>query len=237
MARSCNFRPGDTVVVLSGPNEGAQGKVLRVQPKKDRVVVRGVNFVERHVRPSQQAKRGERILREAPLSLREVALLNPRTKQPVRAFEAVHRHARISPRKARRGERVLREAPLSLGAVALLNPQTGKPTRAFEAVHRHARISPRKARLVAALIRGRDANEALDLLRFTNKRACVFVNRVLESAIANADEKEANVSRLVVSESRVDEGPVIPRWRPKDRGRAHPIRKPTCHIIVAVQER
>lgn len=179
-------------MVLSGPNEGAQGKVLRVLPRKDRVVIRGVNLVERHVRSSQQAKWGERILREAPLSLGEVALLDPRT---------------------------------------------GRPTRAFEAVHRHARISARKARLVAALIRGRDANEALDLLRFTNKRACVFVNRVLESAIANADEKEANVSRLVVSESRVDEGPVIPRWRPKDRGRAHPIRKPTCHIIVAVEER
>ncbi len=109
--------------------------------------------------------------------------------------------------------------------------------KAFRAMHRHARISARKARLVAGLIRGREANAALDILRFTNKRASVMVDRVLRSAMANADEQEADVSRLVVSEARVDEGPTIPRWRPKDRGRAHPICKRTSHIIVAVQER
>ena len=55
-------------------------------------------------------------------------------------------------------------------------------------------------------------------------------------AVANAEEQDADVTRLVVCESRVDEGPVIKRWRPKDRGRAHPIRKPTSHLVVAVQE-
>lgn len=107
----------------------------------------------------------------------------------------------------------------------------------YRATHRYARISPRKARLVAGLIRGRGVNEALDLLQFTHKRASVMFNRVLRSAIANADEQEATVSRLVVSEARVDEGPTIDRWRPKDRGRAHPIAKRTSHIIVSVRER
>ncbi len=109
--------------------------------------------------------------------------------------------------------------------------------RQFRAVHRYARISARKARLVAALIRGRNASDALDVLRFTHKRASAMVDKVLRSAMANADEQEANVSRLIVAEARVDEGPTTPRWRPKDRGRAHPIRKRTSHIIVAVEER
>lgn len=106
----------------------------------------------------------------------------------------------------------------------------------FRAVHRYARISARKARLVTGLIRGRPAADALAILEFTHKRAGTMVSKVLRSAMANADEQEANVSRLVVSEARVDEGPTIPRWRPKDRGRAHPIRKRTSHIIVSVQE-
>ncbi len=111
------------------------------------------------------------------------------------------------------------------------------PFRTFQAKHRHARISPRKARLVAGLIRGRNVNDALDLLQFTHKRASVMFTRVLRSAMANAAEQEASPGQLVVSEARVDEGPTIPRWRPKDRGRAHPIAKRTSHLIVSVQER
>ena len=69
--------------------------------------------------------------------------------------------------------------------------------RQFRAVHRYARISARKVRLVASLIRGRNASEALDVLRFTHKRASAMMDKVLRSAMANADEQEANVSRLL----------------------------------------
>ena len=107
----------------------------------------------------------------------------------------------------------------------------------WTARHRFARISPRKARLVTALIRHQQVGQALDLLKFTRKRASGFVLNTLKSAMANADEDEADMGRLYVSEARVDAGPIIKRWRPKDRGRAHPINKRTSHIVVVVQER
>lgn len=86
------------------------------------------------------------------------------------------------------------------------------------------------------LIRGRHVNEALEILRFVNKRAAGMIDKVLRSAIADADEKEADVSRLYVVEAHVDGGPSFRRWRPKDRGRAHPIDKRTSHIVVTVDE-
>lgn len=107
---------------------------------------------------------------------------------------------------------------------------------AWTATHRYARISERKVRLVADLIRGRDCNEALAVLQFTHKRAKVFVDRVLRSAMANADEQKADVNRLFVREARVDQGPIIKRFQPKDRGRAHAIQKRTCHITIGVEE-
>lgn len=108
---------------------------------------------------------------------------------------------------------------------------------AWKATHRYARISERKARLVADLIRGRSCDEALALLQFTHQRGAAFINKVLRSAMANANEQEASMNRLFVSEARVDPGPIIKRWHPKDRGRAHPIQKRTSHIHVCVDER
>jgi large subunit ribosomal protein L22 len=111
-----------------------------------------------------------------------------------------------------------------------------RPMAVWRATHRFARISARKARLVTRLISGRHVDEAFELLKFTRKRACVFVDKVLRSAVSNADEQEADVRRLYVQEARVDEGPTIKRFRPKDRGRAHPINKRTSHIVIAVGE-
>lgn len=107
----------------------------------------------------------------------------------------------------------------------------------FTAKHRYARISPRKTRLVVDLIRGLPCNQALDVLAFTHQRAARLIENVLKSAMANADEQEADMKSLFVKEARVDGGPYFRRFRPKDRGRAHPIAKFTSHIIVAVAER
>lgn len=107
---------------------------------------------------------------------------------------------------------------------------------AWTSKHRYARISARKARLLTDLIRGRDVNDALDVLRFTNKRASNMVEKVVRAAMADADEQEANVAALYVSEARVDEGPTIKRFQPKDRGRAHPIMKRTSHIVVTLDQ-
>ncbi len=107
----------------------------------------------------------------------------------------------------------------------------------WTAKHRYARISARKARLLADLIRGRDCDHALGLLQFSPKRAAVMVDKVLRSAMASANEAEAKMGELFVAEARIDDGPIIKRFRPKDRGRAHPIQKRTSHIVVSVAER
>ena len=106
----------------------------------------------------------------------------------------------------------------------------------FESTWRFARISARKARLVTDLIRNRPVNEALDLLRFNKKRAAVMVSKVLKTAVANADQKEADVDQLFVAQSFCDDGPIMKRIQPKDRGKAYSIFKRTCHITVVVDE-
>jgi large subunit ribosomal protein L22 len=108
---------------------------------------------------------------------------------------------------------------------------------AYKAIHRYARIAPRKARLVATLIRGRRVDEALIQLDLSKKRAAWFLKTVLKSAIANAEENDADVAALYVTESRVDEGPTMKRFQPKDRGRAHAIMKRTSHLVIAVDEK
>ncbi|MBM4105864.1 MAG: 50S ribosomal protein L22 [Phycisphaerae bacterium] len=108
---------------------------------------------------------------------------------------------------------------------------------AYVARHRFARIAPQKARLVADQIRGTAVDRALATLELSKRRGGWYLRAVLRSAIANAEEKSADVGRLVVTEVRIDEGPTIKRFQPKDRGRAHPIRKRTSHILVAVEER
>ena len=106
---------------------------------------------------------------------------------------------------------------------------------AWRAAHRYARISPRKVRLTMDTIRGLNVQDALNTLKFAPHRAAGMVSKVLASAVANADEAEADVGDLVVVEARVDEGPTIKRFHPKDRGRAHSIMKRTSHINVAVE--
>ncbi len=109
----------------------------------------------------------------------------------------------------------------------------------WQASYRYAPMSARKVRLVAELIRGRSVQDALDILKFTHKRAAPMIAKVLESAIANADEQEADVEKLYICESRVDDAGLrigTKRWIPKDRGRAHPIRKHASHIYVTVAE-
>ena len=103
-------------------------------------------------------------------------------------------------------------------------------------VHRMARISPQKARLVVDLIRGKSYGEALTALELSKLRAAVLVKNALVAAYNNADQAEANVRNLKVSDARVDAGPTIKRFQPKDRGRAHPILKRTSHITVSVDE-
>jgi large subunit ribosomal protein L22 len=99
------------------------------------------------------------------------------------------------------------------------------------------RISPRKARLVAEHIRGRSVPEARSVLAFTPREAARELDKVLRSAVANAESQhQLSDERLYVSAAYVDEGPTMKRWRPRARGRLGRIKKRTCHITVKVAE-
>lgn len=110
-------------------------------------------------------------------------------------------------------------------------------TREWRASCKYVSLSPRKARLVINMIRGLSCRVALDCLRFSPQRPAVAIAKTLKSAMANADEQEADMGRLFIREARVDMGPTTIRWRPKDRGRAHPILKKTSHIHIIVMEK
>jgi len=102
---------------------------------------------------------------------------------------------------------------------------------------RYARISAQKCRLVADQVRGLPVDKALDILRFSNKKAAGLVRKVLESAVANAEHNEGlDIDELKVSTIHVDEGPVMKRIKPRAKGRADRILKRTCHITVKVAE-
>lgn len=110
----------------------------------------------------------------------------------------------------------------------------------YAARHRWARTTARKARLVANLIRGKSVNRALELLRFSPKRASTYYEKLVRSATANASlDENVNVNRLVISECKADDGPLVQnrlRFRPGPQGRAMPIRKRTAHLTVKVRE-
>ena len=104
------------------------------------------------------------------------------------------------------------------------------------AVAKHVRISARKARLVANEIRGYDYLEAVDILKFTNKRASELILKVLNSAASNAltADSRINETSLFIKKIYVEDGPIMKRFRPRARGRASRIRKRLSHITVVL---
>jgi large subunit ribosomal protein L22 len=114
---------------------------------------------------------------------------------------------------------------------------TAPATASARSTARYVRITPQKARRMIDLIRGLPASEAQTVLRFAPQAASETVGKVLDSAIANAENNHGmNTDALVVSEAYVDEGPTLKRFRPRAQGRAYRIRKRTSHITVVVSE-
>ncbi len=106
------------------------------------------------------------------------------------------------------------------------------------AVARYVRVSPRKARLVVDLIRGKSVEEAAATLKFTPRAAAEVVEKVLMSAVANAEKNlKIRADDLIVATTFVDEGPTLKRIRPRAMGRASSIHKKTSHITVIVKKR
>jgi len=138
------------------------------------------------------------------------------------------RAAAQPPRTSRLLRRRKPEAPVSAAV----------PVEA-RALARFVRLSPQKVRLVMDLIRGQEAGAALGILRFTKRRAAGAIEKVLRSAIANAEQKSetVDVDRLYVRYAVVNEGPRWKRVRPAPFGRAFTYQRRTCHIEIAVAER
>ena len=121
-------------------------------------------------------------------------------------------------------------------AAAALKPR-------FTAKLRYARISARKMRYVVDLVRGKDYNSAISILRSCSKRGAPFCKKLLESAFGNATNQineqqlEVDVNKLHVVEARVDPGPIIKRWRASSQRRPTMIKKRLCHVVFALEER
>ncbi len=113
---------------------------------------------------------------------------------------------------------------------------------AFRACHRYARISPRKVRPLADMIRGRFADEALEILRYQPHRGARMLEKVINSALGSAQDpdqtrgKTIEIDDLVVAEARVDNGPMFKRVRPRARGMAFLIKKRMAHIHVTLAD-
>ena len=106
------------------------------------------------------------------------------------------------------------------------------------AIAKYVRMSPMKVGIVLDLIRDKNVNEAFAILQYTPKDAAVVINKVLKSAVANAENNhEMDVERLYVAEAFVGAGPTLKRFRPHAQGRAFRILKRTSHITIIVKER
>ena len=107
-----------------------------------------------------------------------------------------------------------------------------------KAVARTIRIAPRKVRLVLDLIRGKEVAEAIAILKLTNKASSPVVEKLLMSALANAEHNyDMNIDSLVVKEAYANEGPTLKRFRPRAQGRASAINKRTSHITIVVADK
>ena len=104
-----------------------------------------------------------------------------------------------------------------------------------KAIGRYIRISPRKARLVAKNVNGLPVEDALNLLRFTPKKAAELIYKVLHSALANAQVAGGDVDAMKVKQVLVEDGPTWKRFNPRSQGRAHRIIKRTSHITVILE--
>lgn len=108
----------------------------------------------------------------------------------------------------------------------------------FKSLYKYARTSPRKVRYVIDLVRGKSVNEALAILRVTNKRASYLIDKVIRAAVASADENSnISIDSLYVAEAKVDGGPTRKWHRPRSRGMMNRILRRTSHITIVLSER
>lgn len=99
-------------------------------------------------------------------------------------------------------------------------------------------ISPRRMRLVADLVRGKMVNNAIEILRYTNKKSAKLISKTVKSAVSNAEQtKQIDIDTLFIKRIMVDGGPIIKRWLPRAMGRANRVLKHTSHLTVILEEK
>jgi large subunit ribosomal protein L22 len=107
----------------------------------------------------------------------------------------------------------------------------------YKAIYRYADMSARKIRPFATLVRGRAADEALELLRYLPNKSARLLEQVIKSAVGNAEDRGArDATELIVTESRVDGGPMLKRHQPRARGSAYPIKRRYAHIHIVLSD-
>nr|YP_009397278.1 ribosomal protein L22 [Thuretia quercifolia]ARW66464.1 ribosomal protein L22 [Thuretia quercifolia] len=110
--------------------------------------------------------------------------------------------------------------------------------KSSKAIGKYLRISTHKARRILEQIKGKKYNDAKLILKFMPYRACKNINKILESAFSNIQQKnieEINKNKIFIKEAIADQGPTLKRFQPRAQGRAFPIRKPTCHITIEIE--
>ena len=131
----------------------------------------------------------------------------------------------------------LRKQEPTVATRAIRRPARGNNSMQVQAILKGARLSAQKARLVADQVRGKNVEEALDLLTYSTKKGADVIKKLLNSAIANAEHNEgADVDELKISKIFVDEGMTMKRIMPRAKGRADRILKRSCHISIIVAD-
>ena len=104
----------------------------------------------------------------------------------------------------------------------------------YKAIAKYVRISPQKVRKIIAVVKGKPVGDAIAVLNFMPQKAAAITAKVISSALANAEQKDADVDSLIILNITADKGPTLKRFRARARGRGNRILKPTCHISVAL---
>ena len=131
----------------------------------------------------------------------------------------------------------LRNPEPTVATLPIRRPARGNNSMQVQAILKGARLSAQKARLVADQVRGKNVEEALDLLTYSTKKGADVIKKLLNSAIANAEHNEgADVDELKISKIYVDEGMTMKRIMPRAKGRADRILKRSCHISIIVAD-
>jgi len=187
-----------------------------VAEKKEKEIKKGEKQEKTPKKETKTTKKENKTTKSVKTTEKETKVQKKETKKEVKE-KVVKKEAKETKKENKKVEKVVVEA---------------------KAILRHERIAPAKVTIVARLVRGKDVEEALTILKFTNKAASPILIKLIKSAIANAENNHSmDKNKLYISEIIVNAGPILKRMRPRARGSGFRINKRTSHIEVTLKER